>query len=74
MATQTFYKIPSSHSGSRSIEVYRHGELALYGWRIVDDGRVVEDADDVNGRFLVFYGSAEVALRDALIAEADHDR
>lgn len=59
---QTIYSIPAPFSmGDRTIEVYGDPDMGWYEWRIVAGGRIERDTKEQG------YGSAEIALRDALV-------
>lgn len=58
---QTIYSIPAPYSMGAMIEVYGDPDMGWYEWRIVADGRVEQDTKEQG------YGSAEIALRDALM-------
>ncbi|MGP1681983.1 MAG: hypothetical protein ACTS8S_06635 [Giesbergeria sp.] len=66
MTTTTLYKIPAPYSmGDTMIEVYGEPDMAAYEWRVIEAGKVLRDTKDQG------YGSAEIALRDALIAMSE---
>jgi len=57
------YSIPAPYSmRDTMIEVYGEPDMGRYEWRVVTGGSVERDSKDQG------YGSAEIALRDALIA------
>lgn len=66
MSTTTFYKIPAPYSmGDIMIEVWGDDEMGWYEWRAVQGGKILKESNAQQ------YGSAEIALRDALIATSD---
>lgn len=62
MSETTFYKIPAPYSMDGFIEVWGDLDMGWYEWRWSDGQRIVKESDAQQ------YGSAEIALRDALIA------
>ena len=59
---KTIYAIPAPYAPAM-IEVYGDPDFACYEWRLVgQDGELLQDTESQA------YGSAEIALRDALIA------
>ena len=71
----TFYSIPAPYSmnGDTMIEVYGDGNMGWYEWRVLAGDKVQQDtgtegSSHLRGRQ---YGSAEVALRDALMVMSD---
>lgn len=54
------YTIPVPFSAS-DIEVYGEADMGWYEWRVVQDGKVLRDTKNLG------YGSAGIALRDALV-------
>lgn len=70
-----FYSIPAPYSmnGDIMIEVYGDGDMGWYEWRVLAGGKVQQDtgtegSSHIHGRQ---YGSAEIALRDALVAMSE---
>lgn len=57
---QTYYDIQQPYTNGRII-VYGQGEMAWYDYVLIDSEGLTESRSDVG------YGSAEIALRDALI-------
>lgn len=58
------------HNPDKMIEVYGEPENACYEWRIIEnDGVVLKDTIDDGTKYCPGrqYGSAEIALRDALM-------
>ena len=56
------YAIPAPYSmGDRMIQVYGDSDMGWYEWRVVAGGRIERDTKEQG------YGSAEIALRDALV-------
>lgn len=75
MSVITLYRIPAPYSaGDTMIEVYGGDGEGWCEWRILGvDGRIQQDTGtegtgSIRGRQ---YGSAEIALRDALMAASD---
>jgi len=66
---KVIYKIPVPYSMDAMIEVYGEPENAWYEWRVIEAGKVGKDTGrEGEGSFRGRqYGSAEIALRDALI-------
>lgn len=63
---QIIYSIPAPYSmGGTMIEVYGEPDMGWYEWRVVGSDSVERGSKDKG------YGSAEIALRDALIAMSD---
>jgi hypothetical protein len=58
---RTLYRVPTPY-GYGHVEVYGDSDNAWYEWRIVNGACIEHDTRDKG------YGSAEIALRDALIA------
>lgn len=71
----TFYSIPAPYAmGDTMIEVYGDGDMGWYEWRVLAGGEVQQDtgtegSTHIRGRQ---YGSAEIALRDALVAMSEN--
>lgn len=71
---KTFYSIPAPYAmGDTMIEVYGDRDMGWYEWRVLAGGKVQQDtgtegSSHIRGRQ---YGSAEVALRDALMVMSD---
>lgn len=66
MSTTTIYKIPVPYTMTDAmIEVYGDPENAWYEWRVIEGSKVQRDTKDQG------YGSAEIALRDALVAMSE---
>lgn len=61
----TIYRIPAPYSMDGFIEVWGDTDMGWYEWRWCDGQRIVKESDAQQ------YGSAEIALRDALIAASD---
>lgn len=62
-STTVLYRVPTPYSmGDATIEVYGDPENGWYEWRVVDAGGKTLQDSKCQG-----YGSAEIALRDALI-------
>lgn len=63
---ETLYKIPAPYSmGDTFIEVWGDPENGWYEWRAVQGGKILKESEEQG------YGSAEIALRDALIAMSE---
>lgn len=68
--TTIIYNIPVPYSmGDRMIEVYGDPEMGWYEWRVQAGYRTEQDTgSEGSGSFRGrMYGSAEIALRDALM-------
>jgi len=65
MSTTTVYKIPAPYSTEGFIEVWGDPDMIWYEWRWSDGQRIVKESEAQQ------YGSAEIALRDALIAASE---
>ncbi|PLC52008.1 hypothetical protein CR155_20390 [Pollutimonas nitritireducens] len=73
--TTILYRIPAPYS-DQTIEVYGDPDNAWYEWRVLDaSGKAVQDTGtEGSGSFRGRqYGSAEIALRDALMVSSDLD-
>jgi len=70
MSTTIIYRIPSPYIDIRMLEVYSDSDSFQYEWRIISsEGHVCQDTGTENKGVGRIYGSAEIALRDALMAE-----
>ena len=64
MTIETLHRIDRPFAEG-TIEVYGEPDMAWYEWRIIQRGEVLEDTGK-HGAYGMQYGSAGIALRDAL--------
>ncbi len=69
MATEVVYRIDRPY-GNGTIEVYGEPDMGWYEWRILERGEIIHDSGR-HGQSGMQYGSAAIALRDALIHDTD---
>lgn len=60
-STLPVYSVPVPFASDTFVEVYALDHMGSYEWRVVAGGVVLRDTVSAS------YGSAEVALRDALV-------
>jgi len=71
MTSEVIHQIEAPYSLTRRIEVYGDPEMGWYEWRIIDEAHgVIRDTGLDNNRSGRGYGSAGIALRDALMVES----